>query len=118
MPTNLSEKIRFINRQNELLHGRRDEEDAKEAQSETQLVDTVEQVWADAQEKESLTAERPEEPVAVEPKMASEPIDLATVYRAVETLTEKIDQAIGEIAKINKHVNATQKMLKKTKEKK
>lgn len=93
MTTSLTERIRAINRIN---HATKEED--KEEATEQSLVAAVEQSWEEAQAEEEQ-----EKPI----------ITLETVYLELQALTDAVSQQAEELKKINKHINATQKMLKK-----
>ena len=93
MTTSLTERIRAINRINHAVK----EEDKEEA-TEQSLVAAVEQSWEEAQAEEEKI-----KPV----------VTLEMVYLELQALTDAVSQQAEELKKINKHINATQKMLKK-----
>ena len=99
MPMDLSERIRAINR----MHG---------AEPKESVTPTPE----DALEQEHIATLKEEvEPIWEEAAKTQNEVTLEKVYTAVQELKEAIEAQAGEIKKINKHVNMTQKMLKKDK---
>lgn len=113
MPTNLSEKIKFINRQNELR------KEMTEAEREESLVKTVEQVWADEDKRiQEETELSQEEFNAVDPNPETPTHTIAELYNMIRNLQETVAPIPEMLTKINKHINATQKALKKTEKKK
>lgn len=98
MVTSLTDRIRSINRMN---NTHKDEEiEEKMEQSLVETVEEVEQSWEKAKEEEK--------------KEVKTGVTLDMLYLEVQALTETIAQQTEEIKKINKHINATQKMLKKS----
>lgn len=99
MPINLSDRIRAINRMNSV-------ETKNPAPSAPE----------EALEQEHIEALKEEvEPIWEEAKKKQEEVTLEDVYSVVKELKDVIDAQANEIKKINKHVNMTQKMLKKGK---
>lgn len=111
MPTNLSEKIKFINRQNEL------KKEMTEAEREASLVKTVEQVWAD-EDKRISEEETATETFVGESDCAEPEITNRMIWAELQQLKQIIEPIPDTLTKINKHINATQKALKKEKGKK
>lgn len=94
MPTSLTERIRSINRMN----GVERKEEEREKQTEQRMVEAVEQSWEDAKAEE---------------KKVNTEVTIEMLYLEVQALTEAVEKQAEELKKINKHINATQKMLKK-----
>lgn len=94
MPTSLTERIRSINRMN----GVERKEEEREKQTEQRMVEAVEQSWEDAKAEE---------------KKVNTEVTIEMLYLEIQALTEVVEKQAEELKKINKHINATQKMLKK-----
>lgn len=94
MPTSLTERIRSINRMN----GVERKEEEREKQTEQRMVEAVEQSWEDAKAEE---------------KKVNTEVTIEMLYLEIQALTEAVEKQAEELKKINKHINATQKMLKK-----
>lgn len=93
MPTSLTERIRSINRMN----GVERKEEEREKQTEQRMVEAVEQSWEDAKAEE---------------KKVNTEVTIEMLYLEIQALTEAVEKQAEELKKINKHINATQKMLK------
>lgn len=96
MPTSLTERIRSINRMNGATPIREEENEERLEQS---MVEAVEQSWEEAKAEPQATI--------------NEPVTLEMLYLEIQALKQTIAQQADELKKINKHINATQKMLKK-----
>lgn len=99
MPIDLSSRIQMINRTNQM------ENFSPISQEEPLSVTTTEAIWEET--KESPVSESISEPV--------ETITLEDLAKKIDALVEVVNENTAMLAKINKHVNATQKMLKKGK---
>lgn len=94
MPISLIERVQSINRMNNA-----EREENKEQKVEQSMVEAVEQSWenAKAEEKKEVHTE----------------VTIEMLYLEIQALTEVVEKQAEELKKINKHINATQKMLKK-----
>lgn len=104
MAMNLSDRIKMINLRNGCPTEQCDE--CKEAQAEERLVADVEKVWEEEKERLAESAERE----LTDTVPASNEI-LAELH----AMRVALEEQGAMLAKINKHINATQKMLKKEK---
>ena len=75
-------------------------EEQLEKETEERLVEEVEKSWEEAKAEEQTKEE-------------FAPITLEQVYLELQALTDAVSNQADELKKINKHINATQKMLKK-----
>lgn len=100
MVMDLSSRIKLINKQNEYLNSQPKETDEQEQLGEDNLLAAVEETWANQQ--------------AIEEKETSDKqVTLADIYKEAQEIKAMISDHNDLLSKINKHINATQKMLKK-----